>query len=180
VRRERGSTDLFEVIATDLRQVAADGSLVPARGAPFEPDAADREAMLLGRARELAGNRLLRALWLPDGRLAGIVRDSDLPLDGDACVFLSEEVADALARLGGASPLAGARTAYEAPAEDPALAARRLLALACERMGPGSLAGEPEPLTALAPASMPASLAQGSAHRMLAVPEAIASAARPL
>ena len=86
--------------------------------------------------RAQAGPALAEVVRLADGRLVGVVR-GDAPGDAvDGAVLLPAHAAEAMGRLGAASPLAGAEVLYRAPAAapaDPAAEARRTLAALAAR-----------------------------------------------
>ncbi|HET9598437.1 MAG TPA: hypothetical protein VFP65_22805, partial [Anaeromyxobacteraceae bacterium] len=103
--------------------------------------------------RRSVGDALDAVLRLPDGRTVGVVRGECPPSAGDA-VLLPAQAAEALERLGGASPLAGAEVLYRAPAggRDDGSAARRALVAVAERKRAAAeaLAAAGQPAEALA------------------------------
>ncbi|WP_242393250.1 DEAD/DEAH box helicase [Anaeromyxobacter oryzisoli] len=97
-----------------------------------EPDAEPVEAL---RAR--VGDALEQVVRLADGRIVGVVRGEVPDAAPQGAVLLPARVAEGMAPLGGASPLAGAEVLYRAPAvgsADARAAARRgLVAVAARK-----------------------------------------------
>ncbi len=129
-------------------EFAASTGRAPAAASPRDPVAA---------LRTRVGDALEQVVRLADGRLVGVVRGEApaVPAVADGAVLLPARGAEALHRLGSASPLAGAEVLYRAPPSsgpaDPVLAARRdLVALAeRKRAGGGALVAAGQPGEAL-------------------------------